>query len=65
MSSPVRHSRAYLSGWQDGLYGEQVSFTENRRLAELQEPSERLDYYRGHRAGSESRPRRRLLAAAS
>lgn len=57
-------STAYRHGWHDGRYGEHRCFTENRRLAWLQGPSERLDYYRGHRTGRESRMRdARLLEA--
>jgi hypothetical protein len=50
-------SRAYWSGWFDGRYGATESFTENRRLAEWDAASSRLDYYRGHRAGREARHR--------
>lgn len=49
------HNRAYWCGWHDGHYGEPGCFTENHRLAEWDVPSDRLDYYRGHRAGRESR----------
>ncbi len=48
-------NKAYWYGWSDGRYGERCSFTENRRLAKLEAPAERLDYYRGHRAGQEAR----------
>jgi len=48
-------SRAYRCGWIDGRYGELGCFTENLRLAECETASERLDYYRGHRAGWELR----------
>ena len=44
-------SRAYRCGWIDGRYGKPGCFTENLRLAEWETASERLDYYRGHRAG--------------
>ena len=50
-------SLAYRCGWIDGYYGEPVCFTENRRLAEWETASERLDYYRGHRAGRKTRQR--------
>jgi hypothetical protein len=48
-------SRAYRCGWIDGRYGdgELGSFTENLRLAAGGTPSERLEYYRGHRTGRE------------
>jgi hypothetical protein len=52
---PRNHSRAYWCGWFDGRYGTTGCFTENRRLAEWEGASSRLDYYRGHRAGLEAR----------
>jgi hypothetical protein len=59
-------SRAYRCGWIDGRYGKFGCFTENRRLAEWETASDRLDYYRGHRAGRELRQRRSgLLLQAS
>jgi hypothetical protein len=48
-------SEAYRCGWIDGRFGEVGCFTENPNLASWQEANERLDYYRGHRAGSEAR----------
>lgn len=48
-------STAYRHGWHDGRYREHRCFTENQRLAWPQAPSDRLDYYRGHRAGRDSR----------
>ena len=48
---PQTHSKSYRHGREDGRYEEPLRFTENRRLALLQAPTERLDYYRGHRAG--------------
>ena len=59
-------SSAYRSGWIDGRYGdgEFGSFTENLRLAAWETASERLDYYRGHRAGRELRQQRSLLQAS-
>jgi hypothetical protein len=56
---------AYRCGWSDGCYGEPGCFTENRRLAEWERASDRLDYYRGHRAGREARRRSDLLVRAS
>ena len=47
--------KAYQRGWIAGRYGELGRFTENHRLAEWQEASERLEYYRGHRAGRQTR----------
>ena len=46
---------AYWGGWIDGRFGERVNFVDNPNLAKWGNPSERLDYYRGHRAGSEDR----------
>jgi hypothetical protein len=65
MTKKVENSVAYRCGWIDGCYGELECFTENRRLAEWQTASDRLDYYRGHRAGRETRQRSRLLMQAS
>lgn len=50
------NSRAYRAGWMDGRYGEIKSMAHNDRLAEWQEWRDRLDYYRGHRAGRKARP---------
>jgi hypothetical protein len=54
----------YWYGWHDGRYGDIRRFTENHRLAQLEAPFERLDYYRGHRGGRESRISERLLKAS-
>ena len=57
-STPSRsdeHGMAYWSGWVDGRFGERSSFVDNPNLARWENPSERLAYYRGHRAGSEAR----------
>ncbi len=43
--------RGFAWGYEDGLSGESGDFTGNLRLAFLEHPAERLDYYRGHRAG--------------
>ncbi len=59
------YSRAYRYGWKDVRYEESCRFTENRRLAELEAPAERLDYYRGHRAGREARQHSGDLLRAS
>ncbi len=56
-SSPARQTAAYRHGWDDGRYGERRRFTDNPRLTGLQSASDRLDYYRGHRAGREARLR--------
>jgi hypothetical protein len=65
MMKQLENSAAYRSGWIDGLYGELGCFTENRRLAEWERASDRLDYYRGHRAGREARRRSDHLVRAS
>jgi hypothetical protein len=49
------HTKAYWTGWIDGRFGEKSSFVDNPNLARWKDPSDRLDYYRGHRAGSEAR----------
>jgi hypothetical protein len=56
---------AYRYGWHDGRYGEPCCFSDNSRLTTLEAPSDRLDYYRGHRAGTETRLRESLLLDAS
>jgi hypothetical protein len=52
---PDEQGAAYWSGWVDGRFGELRSFVDNPNLAKWDAPSERLAYYQGHRAGSESR----------
>jgi hypothetical protein len=58
-SSPSKRNEsgeAYRAGWVDGRFGETSgSFVDNANLARWEKPSERLAYYRGHRAGSEAR----------
>jgi ribosomal protein L37AE/L43A len=54
-SKPDEHSVAYWAGWVDGRFGERGSFIDNSNLGRWEDPSDRLDYYRGHRAGSETR----------
>jgi ribosomal protein L37AE/L43A len=49
---------AYWSGWADGRFGERASFVDNPNLARWESPSDRLAYYRGHRAGNEARQAR-------
>jgi hypothetical protein len=66
MSTEHRNrSTAYRHGWHDGRFGELRCFTDNQRLADLEAPSERLDYYKGHRAGRETRLRDAQLLEAS
>jgi hypothetical protein len=62
---PRNLTSAYEHGLNDGRYGEQCCFTENSKLATLEAPSDRLDYYRGHRAGREMRLRDGHLLEAS
>jgi hypothetical protein len=52
---PDEHGAAYWAGWLDGRFGEGGSFVDNPNLAKWDNPSDRLAYYRGHRAGSEAR----------
>ncbi len=59
------HTEAYWCGWLDGRYGEPGCFTDNHRLAKWEDGSDRLDYYRGHRAGCEARLRKSRLLEAS
>jgi hypothetical protein len=67
MMSPYSRtpSTAYRHGWHDGRYGESRCFTDNQRLLDLKAASDRLDYYRGHRAGREARLRNPVLLEAS
>ena len=44
---------ACLSGWTDGLFGRPESFVRTRGLARWGDAADRLEYYRGHRAGRE------------
>lgn len=57
-SGPRYRSEAYWAGWVDGRYREIGSFVNNPNLVRWKTPSERFDYYHGHRAGSEARRRR-------
>jgi transcription elongation factor Elf1 len=52
------HNEAYWAGWVDGRFGERGSFVDNPNLARWENPSDRLAYYWGHRAGSEARQSR-------
>ena len=55
LSKSHRHGEAYWAGLMDGHFGEKDNFVYNPNLAKWQAPSDRLDYYRGHRVGSETR----------
>ncbi|CAA9475637.1 MAG: hypothetical protein AVDCRST_MAG12-1134 [uncultured Rubrobacteraceae bacterium] len=46
---------AYWSGWLDGCSGRNGNMARNERFARCKDPLDRLDYYRGHRAGREAR----------
>jgi hypothetical protein len=48
-SEPV--SEAYRCGWAEGLLGNTETFVHNGGLARWEDAHNRLDYYRGHRAG--------------
>jgi len=50
-SAPNGHGDAYLAGWVDGCFGPKGSFADNQSLARWEVPSDRLDYYQGHRDG--------------
>jgi ribosomal protein L37AE/L43A len=70
ISAPVSwkspdHTEAYWCGWLDGRYGDPEHFTNNPRLGKWEDHSDRLDYYRGHRAGYEARLRKTRLVEAS
>ena len=54
-SRPEEHAQAYWAGWVDGRFAEKGSFVDNPNLARWENPSERLAYYQGHRAGSGAR----------
>jgi hypothetical protein len=55
LSEPDEQGQAYWAGWANGRFGELSSFVDNPNLPKWEAPSERLAYYRGHRAGSEAR----------
>ncbi|MGH3090512.1 MAG: hypothetical protein ACRDSJ_24805 [Rubrobacteraceae bacterium] len=49
------HSEAYWRGWLDGKYAQVEDFVHSPRLAKWESAADRLEYYRGHRAGSSER----------
>lgn len=55
-SDPESVSEAYRCGWVEGLFGSTESFVHNEGLARWEDARDRLDYYRGHRAGRAERP---------
>lgn len=44
-------SEAYRCGWTEGLFGSAKSLIHNEGLARWEDAQDRLDFYRGHRAG--------------
>ena len=58
-------TEAYCQGWLDGRFGERELFPQSQRLARWDTAPERLDYYRGHRAGHEARTGENWLIEAS
>src|SRR3712207_8812326 len=51
-----QESETYRRGWLDGyLQGDARNFSSSTQLVRWHGAHERLDYYRGHRAGSEER----------
>lgn len=58
-------SEAYRQGWLDGRFGETELLTESRLLARWDAADDRLDFYRGHRAGREARVGKGRLLEAS
>ena len=59
------HTETYWSGWLDGRYGEPQLMLDSRNLARWDSAPDRLDYYRGHRAGHEARVAKGRLIEAS
>jgi hypothetical protein len=57
-------SSAYREGWLDGRFGGPELLTESRLLARW-EGQDRLDFYRGRRAGREARAGKNRLMEAS
>lgn len=45
------HSEAWHDGWEDGCSGEPLGAARSERLSRWEDPRDRLDYYRGRRAG--------------
>jgi len=54
--SKIEHrSETYQAGLEDGRFVKRGSFVDNPNLARWEAPSDRFDYYQGHRAGNEAR----------
>lgn len=62
--NPIR-SEAYRQGWLDGRFGGREPLTGSRLLARWDSAHDRLDFYRGHRAGREARVGKDRLIEAS
>jgi hypothetical protein len=58
---PNEHTEAWWAGWMHRRFAERSKFADNPCLARWEAPSDRLDYYKGHRAGSEARRAARNL----
>ncbi|HKH10613.1 MAG TPA: hypothetical protein VKA73_05670 [Rubrobacter sp.] len=58
-------SEAYRQGWLDGRFGGPELLVESRLLARWSTAQDRLDFYRGHRAGHEARVGKDRLIEAS
>lgn len=57
-STPAKlgeYSLAYWAGWLNGRFEGRGSFVDDPNWARWEDPSDRLAYYRGHRAGCEAR----------
>jgi hypothetical protein len=65
MTKNYETSSAYRCRWIDRCYTELGCFTENHRLTGWKTASDRLDYYRGHRTGWETRQRRQRSPSPS
>jgi len=58
-------SEAYRQGWLDGRFGSSDLLVDSRLLARWTAAQDRLDFYRGHRAGREARVGKDRLIEAS
>ncbi|HEV2093636.1 MAG TPA: hypothetical protein VGR18_10770 [Rubrobacter sp.] len=58
-------SEAYRQGWLDGRFGSPELLIQSRLLARWTTARDRLDFYRGHRAGREARVGKDRLIEAS
>ncbi|MEW6637183.1 MAG: hypothetical protein AB1425_10290 [Actinomycetota bacterium] len=52
-ASAGEQGQAWHYGWEDGCSGEPAGAARSERLARWEDPRDRLDYYRGRRAGEE------------